>query len=291
MTTLTLDWFNRITPVCSPIAFLLLFVVNLSAPVTKTIFLFRLSGVISIAGGVSGGAALDFGLWGFCYTGVGIHLRRSLSSIIGQIGQIGKDVFDAAEPSCYRGYTLDSSLAKDVHLGSLVTVISNTLAAALALHTVAAVLTFVAILNSLFIARASNKIPPQIFTWLAHGPGILATIITTIVALIDLIAVGTVQNKIHRDTAGFLTLNWGNAVWMTLVAAILLWVANAKASVQLYRDLRAIRSRKTADMENGLGVSKSSTLDSACSDEIKEPVANPPAKHSESKYYEIFLPE
>jgi len=60
---------------------------------------------------------------------------------------------------------------------------------------------------------------------MALGVGILAAILTTIVFLIDVIVVAIARHKVNHDFDGNLILNWGNAVWMALGAAVALWLA------------------------------------------------------------------
>ncbi|KAJ7685088.1 pali-domain-containing protein [Mycena polygramma] len=209
----------RITPLLTPlflaIAFLFLLLVNISVPVTKTIYLFRLNVAASSSlfhSGVS--ASLVAGMWGYCTSGID-------ASVLG----ISKNT--AAECSKqHLGYTLDSGVANALHISNFENFISKTLTGALALHLVAAVLTFVTLLISLFALHRGSNGTSRLPSLLALGPGVLAAILTTIAFLIDAILVGTVKSHVHKDTDGTVTLNWGNAVWLTLVAAILLWIAN-----------------------------------------------------------------
>lgn len=62
-----------ITPILLFIAFLLLLLVSLSVPITKTIYLFKLLANVSagfLKSGVSGN--VQFGVWGYCFSGVDI---------------------------------------------------------------------------------------------------------------------------------------------------------------------------------------------------------------------------
>lgn len=54
---------------------------------------------------------------------------------------------------------------------------------------------------------------------------LLAALLATVVFILDCVFVGVTKHQIHKDTDGTLTLNWGNAVWMTLGAVVALWIA------------------------------------------------------------------
>jgi len=71
-------------------------------------------------------------------------------------------------------------------------------------------------------ANGTSRLP----SLLALIMGLLTATLTTIVFLIDVILVAVVRKHVHNDTDGVLTLSWGNAVWLTLTATILLWIAN-----------------------------------------------------------------
>lgn len=62
-----------VTPVLLFIAFLLLLLVSLSVPITKTIYLFQLVANVSsgiLQSGASG--SVKFGVWGYCFSGVDV---------------------------------------------------------------------------------------------------------------------------------------------------------------------------------------------------------------------------
>jgi xanthine/uracil permease len=87
-------------------------------------------------------------------------------------------------------------------------------------------LTFVTLLISLFVFRRGSNGTSRLPSLLALVLGIITAILTTIVFIIDVSLVAVVRSHVHKDTEGALTLNWGNAVWMTLAAVLLLWFAN-----------------------------------------------------------------
>ena len=62
-----------VTPVLLFVAFLLLLLVSLSVPITKTIYLFELLANVSsgiLKSGVTGN--VKFGVWGYCFSGVDV---------------------------------------------------------------------------------------------------------------------------------------------------------------------------------------------------------------------------
>ncbi|KAJ7452522.1 pali-domain-containing protein [Mycena galericulata] len=207
-----------LTPVLLLVSFILLLLVTLSIPIIKSIFLFRLTAAASsslLDSSASG--SVSFGVFGYCTSGLD-------TSIIG----INHDT--AAECSkAHLGYTFDSTVAKALHVSGFENLISKSLTAVLALHPVVAALTFVTLLISLFMLRRGSNGTSRLPSLLALIMGLLTAVLTTVVFLIDVILVAVVRSHVHKDTDGALTLTWGNAVWMTLVATILLWIANVGA--------------------------------------------------------------
>jgi len=207
-----------LTPVLLFVSFLLLLLVTLSIPIIKTIFLFRLtadasSGLLDS----SASASVSFGVFGYCTSGIDV-------SVIG----INHDT--AAQCSkAHLGYTFDSTVANALHVSGFENLISKTLTGVLALHPVVVALTFVTLLISLFMLRRGSNGTSRLPSLLALIMGLLTAILTTVVFLIDVILVAVVRNHVHKDTNGALTLTWGNAVWMTLAATIILWIANVGA--------------------------------------------------------------
>ena len=66
----------------------------------------------------------------------------------------------------------------------------------------------------------------QFFIYLAGSKNLqLANIIATLSFIIDAALVGVVKHRIHKDTDGLAFGAFGNAVWLSLVAMILLWIA------------------------------------------------------------------
>ena len=64
--------------------------------------------------------------------------------------------------------------------------------------------------------------------------GITTSLLSTIVFLIDVILVAVVRHSINKDSDGVIGLDWGNAVWLALVASVLLWIAEVCACLGVF---------------------------------------------------------
>ncbi|RDX56621.1 hypothetical protein OH76DRAFT_1414146 [Lentinus brumalis] len=222
------------------VSFLLLFLVSLSIPIIKSIYLFQLSAAESsslLHSSASG--SVRFGVWGYCTSDTSIQV-------------LGHDRSSAGSCSKPRlGYTFDSQVANDLHVDGLSDAISATLSAALVLHVVDCILTFIAFISSLLVRRwgdsSSNpgtlSRPWFLATILA---AILAAILTTISFIVDLVFVSVVSNKITDEANGILHVSRGNAVAMTIASAVLLWVALVLSSMDVFVGRR--RARKNPQM-------------------------------------------
>ncbi|KAK7059364.1 actin cortical patch SUR7/pH-response regulator pali [Favolaschia claudopus] len=196
----------QLTPFITCVVFLLLLLVSLATPIIKGIFFLRLSAASSSTLlNSSARNSVTFGVWGYCASGEDIRIFG-----------INHDAENCS--GRHLGYTFDDTLQT--------TLVSKALTASLSLHPIAAVLTFILFLISLFILRRNNHIALQSLSLIQFGIGILAAIITTIALLVDCIVVDAARRTISGH---IVTVTWGNAVWMTLVAAILLWAVNLEA--------------------------------------------------------------
>ncbi|RDB21279.1 hypothetical protein Hypma_011514 [Hypsizygus marmoreus] len=248
-----------LTPVLIFVAFLLLLLVSLSAPIIKSIFLFRLTANIGsslLNTGASGSVA--FGVWGYCISAIDISI-------------VGIDHSTTARCSSTRlGYTFDQTVADALHADDLQNLISRTTTGALVLHPIVAALIFIAFLASLFALRRG--------TFTSRIPAILAfalvAIPTTVVFLIDLIFVALVRHKVRDVSNGGVDLVWGNAVWMTLGATVALWLAmvSSCAGVCFGRrfvfDILSLPSqlKNQKDSQTGKILDRTSHIDGFCLD-------------------------
>lgn len=221
-----------VTPVLLFIAFLLLLLVTLSVPIIKSIYLFKIIGHVSsslLNSGASG--SVKSGVFGYCFSGIDVSV----------FGTQHDTTAECSKP--HLGYTFDQTLGNELGISGLENTISRALTAALVLHPIACGLTFLALLMSLFMAKRGQTGASRAASFFTLGSGLLAALITTIVFFIDIALVASVRHKVKNDTDGDVSLNWGNAVWMILGAAIGIWAAVVGACAGL---CCGSRRRKTA---------------------------------------------
>ncbi|KAJ3009335.1 hypothetical protein NUW54_g2814 [Trametes sanguinea] len=115
-----------ITPFFLFVAFLLLFLVSLSLPIIKSIFLFQLAADASASFlDSSASGEVRFGVWGYCISAITVEV-------------IGIDHETAGKCSSpHLGYQFDSDVANALHVEDLTNVISRALSAVLVLHPIA----------------------------------------------------------------------------------------------------------------------------------------------------------
>ncbi|ESK96860.1 hypothetical protein Moror_6438 [Moniliophthora roreri MCA 2997] len=227
-------YFLFITPALTFIAFLLLLLVSLSVPIIKSIYLFSLTtNVSSSLFNSAAYGAVKFGVWGYCISSVDI-------SILG----IDRSS-DARCSDTQLGYTFDSNVAQALRVDQFTDLITKTTTAALVLHPIACGFTFLTLVISFFMLRRGSNGTARLPSIITLGIGILATLLTTIVFLIDVILVAVIRNRVNDRTDGRIVLNWGNAVWMALGATIALWLAMVGACGGVCARGRRFHTRKT----------------------------------------------
>jgi hypothetical protein len=101
---------------------------------------------------------------------------------------------------------------------SVVDLLLHGLVVLLVLHPVAAGLSFLTFINSLFLGSHAVSIVALILS-------IITALVSTIVFAIDLALVLVAKSKVKSISVGNFEVNWGNAVWMVLAATILTWIA------------------------------------------------------------------
>uniref|UniRef100_A0A0W0FUD6 Pali-domain-containing protein n=1 Tax=Moniliophthora roreri TaxID=221103 RepID=A0A0W0FUD6_MONRR len=198
-------YFLFITPALTFIAFLLLLLVSLSVPIIKSIYLFSLT------------------------TNVSSSLFNSAA-----YGAVKFGVW---------GYCISSVDISRVD--QFTDLITKTTTAALVLHPIACGFTFLTLVISFFMLRRGSNGTARLPSIITLGIGILATLLTTIVFLIDVILVAVIRNRVNDRTDGRIVLNWGNAVWMALGATIALWLAMVGACGGVCARGRRFHTRKT----------------------------------------------
>lgn len=110
---------------------------------------------------------------------------------------------------------------------TLVQAVEQGLLVVLVLHPVAGGLSLLGLLWSLFL----ESHPAAIFTLII---AIVTAIVASVVFAIDLALVIIARAGITQDLPTFhLAVNWGNAVWMVLVAVIMTWSAVVSLSARV----------------------------------------------------------
>jgi len=188
------------------IAFILFLLVAISIPLIKTIYLLKINAAQNPNQPATGIAStIKLGVWGFCAT-----------SVLDGVTNYGE---------CFGprlGYTLPADVVSLLHLPAVVVdVLLGVVAAVLVLHPIAAGLSFLAFLNSLFLGSHGISIFALIWS-------IATALISTLVFVVDLVIVVIAKSKVKgiRGTVGQnISVDWGNAVWMMLAGVIFTWTA------------------------------------------------------------------
>ncbi|KAH7928704.1 hypothetical protein BV22DRAFT_1030468 [Leucogyrophana mollusca] len=184
-------------------AFLLFLLVGLSLTIIKPIYLVDVYAVNSMDPVSNAATELKFGVWGVCAI-------STLNSV-------------TAEGACYGpqlGYTIPSSLLSLLGLSDeLASVALNGLLVLLVLHLVTAGLSTIILILSLFLHSHAVAISALVVA-------IIASIISTVAFAADVALVLVVRNNIDSLFSGAdFSVQFGNGVWMILVAMILTWAA------------------------------------------------------------------
>ena len=86
------------------------------------------------------------------------------------------------------------------------------------LHPISAGLSFLTFINSLFLGSHAVSISALFFA-------IVTALLSTAVFVIDLVIVLVAKSKIGDIKVAHLAVDFGNAIWMVLVAVITTWTA------------------------------------------------------------------
>jgi len=209
-------------------AFLLLLLVSISLPVTRSITYFSLTAnfdVGAISTGVSGG--VSFGNWGWCTTPLVVE-------VLG---------FDRTEPGeCSNakiGWTIDQRLVDLLHLQGLEDAVNSGLTVALILNPIACGVTFLTLLCVLWFAWKQSRLSAIIGVCI----GLLAAILTTIAFIIDIVVMTLVKKNVENISSNF-HVTYGQTTWMTLAAMILIWIGIIVFCIAGFRG-RRVRRKET----------------------------------------------
>jgi hypothetical protein len=115
------------------------------------------------------------------------------------------------------GYTVPPAYLSAAQLPpEVASVLLESILVVLVLHPIAAAFSFLALLFSLYLSSQAVSICGLVTS-------IIASLLVTILFAFDLAVALVVRSKVNEFTDGGFVVTPGNAVWMTLVAAILSW--------------------------------------------------------------------
>ncbi|KAF9506412.1 hypothetical protein BS47DRAFT_1352758 [Hydnum rufescens UP504] len=204
-------WDRLITPFLLFSAFLILFFVGLSLPIIKGIYLFEVKNIRQNQTPTSVATSVRFGLWGYC---VGAYQFNGGQAKYNPTIECSK---------LNVGYTISNSDLEFINNISLVTLALQYLNILLILHPIAVILAFLASVSSLahaFRPRIPHFIP--ICTLLL---AILPCVIVTTSFALDIIIIVIVRAEVEAASNRGLTVYWGSAAWMTVVALVAMWLS------------------------------------------------------------------
>jgi hypothetical protein len=116
------------------------------------------------------------------------------------------------------GYTIPTNYLDLIGLTpSLADAIMTSLLVILILHLIAAIFALLAFIVSLFLASQAAAILGLILS-------IITGLLSSLMLGIDVGLVLIVRSKVEAFTNGGFVVEWGNGIWMVLVAAILTWI-------------------------------------------------------------------
>jgi len=187
-------------------AFLLSLLVGLSLPIIKSIYLFKFYSVRTGQPETSIATELRFGVWGVC-----------ANSALDE-----PTLFNNGGETCFGpmlGYQVpDDVIALTGLSTSLIQFVLKGLLVVLVFHPIAAGLSLATLVCSLFLASHKLSI-------LALILAIITALVSTAVFAVDLAVVIIAKSQVSQITTVQFAIQWGNAPWMGLTAAILTWLA------------------------------------------------------------------
>ncbi|KAJ7670255.1 hypothetical protein B0H17DRAFT_204755 [Mycena rosella] len=186
-------------------AFLLSLLVGLSLPIIKPIYLLRFYSTRTGQPATNVATELRFGVWGVCANSV-----------------LNEPTFFSDTALCFGpqlGYVVPDDIITLLNINvTLVQFVLKGLLVVLVLHPIAAGLSLVTLVSSLFLASHSISI-------LALVLSIVTALVSTAVFAVDLALVIIAKSQVKQITTVQFAIQWGNAPWMGLTAVILTWLA------------------------------------------------------------------
>jgi len=192
-------------------AFILLFIPSISIPITKTIYLMRLDFISSgLLGTLQANGRIEFGVWGYCVfpiTAVALGNSVGLTTV-----QCSKAKL---------GYTFDNELVNLTGLKQAAELISKTTSTGLVLHPISCALSFVALIACIITVQRYDKGRPDsgFLNIIATVAAYLGAVLATIAFIFDCVLYGVARNKLN-----IVSIRWGNAISLTIVGAIAMWL-------------------------------------------------------------------
>ncbi|KAK0494834.1 actin cortical patch SUR7/pH-response regulator pali [Armillaria luteobubalina] len=189
------------------IAFLLLLLVGISLTIIKAIYLIRVYSTAASDEPVTSIATeLRFGVWGVCATSA-----------------LNPPSWWTNDGECFGpklGYDIPSSITSLVNVdASIVKVALKGLLVVLILHLVAAALSLAALIPAMCLGSHALAIVALVIS-------IVTALLGTIVFGVDIALVLTLKNQLPSLSSQIdLGIDFGNGIWMVLVAVILTWIA------------------------------------------------------------------
>lgn len=219
-----------LNPLLFFLAFILLLLVSVSMPVTKSLKWFTLTADFTTGSGftttgVTGG--VSFGNWGWCTAPLVVEVLSISHTDPGECSNVKL------------GWTIDQRLVDLLHLQDLEDAVHKGLTAALVLNPVACGVTFIAFLIALWFAFRQTRLS----AFIGVGWAVLASLLTTIAFIIDLAAMKIIKHNIEKVSSGF-HVTYGSTTWLTMVAMILDWVATIFLCVNGIRGRRHQRNKE-----------------------------------------------
>jgi hypothetical protein len=187
-------------------AFVLFLLPAISLPLIKPIYLLDIASASPPSGQPETSIATDlrFGVWGFCAS-----TEFNPPTLLGNTG-------DCTKPAL--GYTIPADVASVLELPTAVTnAIEETLTIILVLHPVVAGLALAALLLALGVRSKAATILALILS-------VFTAIVGSAVLAIDIALVLVARDEVHKELGDILTVSFGNAVWMIVVAVALEWL-------------------------------------------------------------------
>ncbi|KAG9102358.1 hypothetical protein FRC07_010239, partial [Ceratobasidium sp. 392] len=189
--------------------------------------------------------SIRFGVWGMC---LGAYK-------FSDSGAKWDDTGFCTPPKL--GYTVDDAVLQLTGQVGLAKVALKALMGILILHPIACGLVFLSLLASLI----TTWNPKRSLNIISLIGAILAAVAATIVFVIDIILIPIARAKVEDATKGSLTVGFGNATWMTVVSAALLWLGVIGASAIACGCCGCGKRRGRRAKKNQVGAEKLHSLD------------------------------